>query len=244
MSYSVHGSGNAVIMLPGFFTDRSFWNPYLAVLDGFTVVAMDMRGCGDTRSEGPFTIGDMMDDVVRVMDSLGIWSAHVVGWDTGSAVGFALARSHPLRVRSLTMISPVLCDDMRTGTLYRRILDRVMIGTSDIQSLSDAVNTFWASPRQLENGMPVHRVSGDIRPLDLLLHLKATIPGDYEGESLHGVPALTIYGSDDILSDGSCMRRFAEGAGSELLILESEGHIPSPASCMRKIVSFIRSNDG
>lgn len=43
-------------------------------------------------------------DFVALLDSLGIGSAHVVGWSDGGVVGLELAVRHPQRVRSLVVL--------------------------------------------------------------------------------------------------------------------------------------------
>ena len=48
-----------------------------------------------------YSLGDMADDAVGVLDALGIDSAHVYGWSLGGMVAQHVAIRHPQRVRSL-----------------------------------------------------------------------------------------------------------------------------------------------
>ncbi|MEC8970195.1 MAG: alpha/beta hydrolase, partial [Actinomycetota bacterium] len=54
------------------------------------------------RVESVYSLGDMADDAVGVLDALGIDSAHVYGWSLGGMVAQHVAIRHPQRVRSLT----------------------------------------------------------------------------------------------------------------------------------------------
>jgi pimeloyl-ACP methyl ester carboxylesterase len=58
---------------------------------------------GDT-SSASYTLDDMADDSVGLLDELGIDAAHVVGASMGGMIAQAIAIRHPRRVRSLTSI--------------------------------------------------------------------------------------------------------------------------------------------
>ncbi len=54
--------------------------------------------------EAPYTLDDMADDTVGLMDALGIARAHVVGASMGGMIAQALAIRHPARLFSMTSI--------------------------------------------------------------------------------------------------------------------------------------------
>ena len=56
------------------------------------------------RPEVPYTVDDMADDVVGLMDALGFASVHVAGISMGGMIAQQVAIRHPQRVRSLTSI--------------------------------------------------------------------------------------------------------------------------------------------
>src|SRR5690606_22300231 len=55
-------------------------------------------------SSVPYTLADMADDAVGLLDALGIGSAHVVGASMGGAIAQEMALRHPARVRTLVSI--------------------------------------------------------------------------------------------------------------------------------------------
>lgn len=61
-------------------------------------------GVGVRRASPPYTIQDMADDAVGLMNALGMESAHVVGASMGGFIAQTLAIGHPHRIRSLTLI--------------------------------------------------------------------------------------------------------------------------------------------
>ena len=108
------GQGLPVLLLHGYPQTHAMWHrvaPKLA--EDFTVVAVDLRGYGD--SSKPFGSEDhatyskraMAADGVEVMQSLGLPSFAVVGHDRGGRVGHRMALDHPDRVTKLAVLDIV-----------------------------------------------------------------------------------------------------------------------------------------
>src|SRR3954469_5585307 len=74
--------------------------------EGFRVVRFDNRDSGrSTHLPGRrYTIADMADDAVGLLDALGVDSAHVVGASLGGMIAQTIAIRHPGRVRSLASL--------------------------------------------------------------------------------------------------------------------------------------------
>ena len=101
-----------VIFAHGNLTSATFWEQ--AMLDlpaGFYGIALDQRGYGDADREqlidGSRGLADLSDDVLALMDRLGIESAHVVGHSMGGGVMWQLLLDAPERLRSVTLVAPV-----------------------------------------------------------------------------------------------------------------------------------------
>src|SRR5829696_7755053 len=71
-------------------------------LDG--VPAPSLSDLLTRRRRPPYTIDDMADDAVGLLDALGIESAHIVGASLGGFIAQTIAIRRPSRVRSLTLI--------------------------------------------------------------------------------------------------------------------------------------------
>ncbi len=84
--------------------DLRSWNPQAAYFrDRYRVLRYDLRGHSHIdEGGGPFSIEDMADDVVGLLDHLDIARTHFVGSSLGGMVGYALALDHADRLDSVT----------------------------------------------------------------------------------------------------------------------------------------------
>jgi haloacetate dehalogenase len=116
------GSGPPLLLLHGHPQTHVMWHlvaPRLA--EEFTVVAMDLRGYGDsskpptTDDHEPYSKRAMARDAVAVMKHLGFDRFDVAGHDRGGRVAYRLALDQPERVRKLATL-----DILPTGEHFRR----------------------------------------------------------------------------------------------------------------------------
>jgi pimeloyl-ACP methyl ester carboxylesterase len=108
----VGGAGPAVLFLHGWPQTWWEWRHVMSVLgDGYTVIAVDLRGYGDSERPAPekgYDAATMCADLVGLLDTLDVPSAKVVGHDLGGLVAYALARLHPGRVDRLALLDTPL----------------------------------------------------------------------------------------------------------------------------------------
>ncbi|WP_328814214.1 bifunctional 3-oxoadipate enol-lactonase/4-carboxymuconolactone decarboxylase PcaDC [Rhodococcus sp. NBC_00297] len=99
------GAGT-VVLLGSLGSDRSMWAPQVGPLSAVaTVVTADHRGHGGSPAPaGPYTIADLASDVLALLDTLDVASAHFVGLSLGGAVFQWIAIHRPERVASLTLL--------------------------------------------------------------------------------------------------------------------------------------------
>ena len=95
--------GEAVIFLHFGGGNMHMWRDVVPFFtDDYRVVLADLRGHGRSdKPPGGYHIDRMAQDVVGVMDTLGISAAHLVGSSLGSEVGLSLAANYPKQALSL-----------------------------------------------------------------------------------------------------------------------------------------------
>jgi pimeloyl-ACP methyl ester carboxylesterase len=103
--------GVPVIFLHGNFSAALYWEEtMLALPSGYQAIAPDLRGYGWTEDllvDATRGMGDWCDDLLALMDTLAIPSAHFVGWSMGAGIIYALIANHPGKVLSATLVDPV-----------------------------------------------------------------------------------------------------------------------------------------
>lgn len=108
--YEVEGEGPPLVLAHGmgFGGDLNMWRVtgYTdALKDDFQLILFDIRGHG--RSDKPREVSadkaDPADDVVAVLDSLGIAKAHFFGYSMGATAGFRQAVRHADRFHSFIL---------------------------------------------------------------------------------------------------------------------------------------------
>jgi len=103
--YVEHGTGEAVILLPGLGGDHFLWHRQIpALASHFRVLALDNRGAGQSDApDVPYSIEQMADDVAGLLDALGIARAHLIGASMGGFIVQMFALRHPHRLHRLIL---------------------------------------------------------------------------------------------------------------------------------------------
>lgn len=104
------GSGPALLLLHGTGGHAENYARNIAELArDFHVVALDFLWHGKSQTEGyePRVIPALVDQIIDVMDQLGLEQAFVEGQSMGGWVAMQLALSHPERVRALVLTTPM-----------------------------------------------------------------------------------------------------------------------------------------
>ena len=107
--YKVWGVGEPIVLVHGFTAQiEGNWEApgvVEALTKEFKVIALDTRGHGKSdKPHDPAAYGSHMgDDVIRLLDHLGIEQAHVVGYSMGGFLTLDLVTRHPNRFITATI---------------------------------------------------------------------------------------------------------------------------------------------
>lgn len=100
------GAGEPLVLLNGIAMTAVSWEVVARPLaKHYRVIRCDFRGQLMTPVKPPDNVADHADDVVGLLDQIGVPTAHIVGTSFGGVVGTLMASRFPDRVRSLTTIA-------------------------------------------------------------------------------------------------------------------------------------------
>ncbi len=123
IAFSTFGdkNGRAIVFIHGFPFDRSMWTEQAALLgkDHF-VATFDMRGHGETDAgSGQYLVEFFVDDLIALMDNLGMERACVCGLSMGGYTALRAIEREPSRFSGL-----ILCDTKSTADTNAAKLNR------------------------------------------------------------------------------------------------------------------------
>ncbi len=97
-----------VLLLHGNTSSSKYWDVVFERMDErFDLVAMDMRGFGDSTYEQPVdSVGDLATDVPHLADAVGLERFHLWGWSLGAGVAMQVAADVPERIGRLVLLAP------------------------------------------------------------------------------------------------------------------------------------------
>ena len=106
IAWERRGSGRPLVLVHGLGYARWGWEPVAdSLAERFEVILLDNRGIGESDAPpGPYTVAEMAEDVLSVMDEAGLGSADVVGTSLGGMIAQELALTAPQRVRRLVLV--------------------------------------------------------------------------------------------------------------------------------------------
>jgi len=104
--YETHGDGEALLLFPSTAFSGDVWKPYQvpSLSQSMRLILHDPRGCPRTTvAQQVYTIEQMANDAVALLDHLKMPAAHLLGHSMGGRVALTMALNFPGRVKSLIM---------------------------------------------------------------------------------------------------------------------------------------------
>lgn len=250
IAYQPRGNGGTpLVLLAGQANTHHWWDH---IRDDFhpahRTITLDYRGTGDSdKPDEPHSTEGFAQDVIAVLDDLGIDRAHVYGTSMGGRVAQCLAAHHPHRVRALVLgcTSPGGRHGIERDDSIRRSLARP--GPESRQALLALMYTpAWSATHP-----GPHHTLGDpaMPPHSRRHHLIAS--NQHDGWDLLPriqAPTLVLHGTDDHLNPTANAPLLAgriPGARLELIpgarhaYFEEFRAVASPL-----VLDFLREHDG
>jgi pimeloyl-ACP methyl ester carboxylesterase len=244
LAYDVFGrSGRPLILIMGIGAQRIFWDAELCeqfVHAGFHVVRFDHRDIGESTKldakvpppvatllrgiaklhvDAPYSLSDMAQDVVGLMDHLGFERAHVVGMSLGGMIAQHLGMEHAGRIASMTtvMTSPGARRYMPQPHAFRalfapRAASAAEAGEQVFKLFSTIGSTAWPQDEERLRAIGELAYARGMNPRGFLRHFAAVLKSGDRRENLKDVkvPTLVVHGTRDPMFPLAAGRRIAE----------------------------------
>jgi 3-oxoadipate enol-lactonase len=214
-------------------TDHSMWSPQMDTLTrSHQVLRYDTRGHGQSAAPPPpYSLDDLVGDVIALMDVLEIETADFMGLSLGGMTGLGLALDHADRIKRL------VCCDARADAPepYRKMwpanIDRAR--EQGMDALVEPTLERWFSQTFRFNAQsaPVLSATGDMirrTSVDGYAGCASALMGlDYHprlGEI--GIPTLYVVGETDPAAPQGVMKEMAElTPGAEFFTVQQAAHL-------------------
>jgi pimeloyl-ACP methyl ester carboxylesterase len=237
--FEEHGKGDPVVLVHGFASRADHnWGAdwFNALAPHYRVVALDCRGHGksgkphDSAAYGGETMGD---DVIRLMDHLGIRRTLIMGYSMGARIVTGLLMSHPERLRAAVV------GGIGATTATAPSFDRKPI----VDALLAENISIVKEQRAREFRQFAEATGNDLKALAACMGSNRE---DFTAEKIAAqkirVPVMIVIGTKDLLV-GNPKLLHQSILGSKLVLLEGRDHLSAPSDKYYKeaVLEFFKS---
>ncbi len=234
LSYALAGPARskALVFLNGLGGVKEAWFYQVRHLkEHHRILTFDSRGAGASQAlDVPTTMADFGQDVVDLLDHVGLERVTLVGISFGGRIAQQVVLSHPERVEGLVLVATA-CGPAQAGPAHDALRRAPSL---DERGWLDQVVPVLFGPRY---------IAREAKRLEVFARSRARLPSDpvglrWQWEAYEGfqccdrlaeidVPTLILQGEDDVLCSVANARRLAAGIrGSMLRLLPGVGHSP------------------
>lgn len=261
----IMGISNNALAWPGFFINS-------LVDSGYHVIRYDNRGTGmsdwmeNWNKENAYSLEDLADDAIAILDTLHIQKAHIIGASFGGMIAQTLSIVYPDRVSTLiSMISTgdIMDEELPSinmSTVSKLMLAQIRYGLFENESnqiklqITSRLLLMGDEKYDLDIEEIAKSTLYDIRerrglnPLASKQHIEATTKTGSRYDELNQlrIPTLVIHGKSDPLIDFSHgVKTFNAIPNADSLWIEGMGHEISKHHkdiIVGRIISHIKSN--
>ena len=259
LSVRVAGEGPTLLLLHGWPDTGALWNEVVPDLveNGFRVAVPDLRGCGQSSKPtetSSYRMHHLVDDVLHIIDALGVERVTLIGHDWGAALAWA-ATSHLVdRVDRLVALSvghpsafygAGIGQQMRSW--YMLLFSQEGLGEAFLRKNDyEAIRRWTGHPRAEEI---IEELERDGQMSAHLRWYRANVPMDSfvvdpPVLATIQVPVLGIWSSNDFALTERQMKRSRDycAKGFTYVRLEGVGHwvsLEAPRELSREILNFL-----
>ena len=202
IGYRRKGSGEPLLLLHPLALSGRVWASFADRLAAhYDVISPDSRGHGSSGWDGaPFGIADLADDIVVLLDALGLDAAHLLGMSMGGSVAMDVAGRYPDRVDRLVLADTTAWYGDDAPHTWKERAQRAQ-SVSRRSQVPFQVDRWFTEQFRRTRADEVRRVTSIFIETDSAAHAQACLAfGAMDGRGLLGkvtAPTLSITGEED-----------------------------------------------
>ena len=225
------GAGPPVLLVMGLAYPAAAWFRQVPVLaEQHRVLTLDNRGAGETGlvAGAPYTVEQMTQDCLDVLDAAGVGKAHVVGISMGGLMAQELGLSHPDRVQSLTLMSthPGIAQAVMPPEVVEFLTARASMPAEERGEFSIPFNYAPGTSRELIAEDWRAREAGTAGPEGYAAQGGTALWSGWDRLPSMTVPTLVVHGAQDRLVVPANGERIASQLpDAKIVLVEDANHI-------------------
>lgn len=254
MNYQERGlpQGLPVVFVHGFPFSHAMWDPQMMALpQDYRAISYDVRGHGESEAgDGQYSIEYFVDDLVGLLDHLGIPKSVLCGLSMGGYIALRAAERHPERIRAL-----VLCDTRSEADPNEAKVKRAGQAKSVKQTGAKAFAegfvkavfapaTFQSNPKAVETIKEIIAATPPLAIAGTLLALAARTDTTASLSTIN-VPTLIMVGELDTLTPPSASEAMQKHIkGSTMHVIRQAAHmsnIEHPGAFNKHLIDFLKT---
>lgn len=248
LRYEDVGVGPVLLLIHAFPLAGAMWRPQIDALQGrYRLIAPDLRGfgCSDAPT-GLYTVDQQADDLVALLDHLGVVQATLCGLSMGGYIAMAFMRRHAARARALILADTRAGADSVEAQAGREANAR-LAETEGVVAIADKMIpglVASSAGQAVRDTLRTIILANTPQGIAAALRGMAVRPDSTESLRAVSVPTLVIVGEEDGLTppiEASTINMAV--AGSYVAMIPGAGHISSlesPTAFTGAIQLFLR----
>ena len=249
--YEVSGAGPVVLLGHSLLCDGRMWEGVVPTLaERYRVIIVDSRGLGPSTTAGAFTLYDLADDWLAILDQEDVDQTAICGLSMGGMTGMRFALAHPDRVAALALLDTSADPEPRANRIKYRIMASMLRRFGPLRLLTNAVaELMFGRTTRRDRPELVSRQLDRVREQDregLYWAARSAVaardPIRHELGKI-GCPVRVIVGDQDRATPPVLSRRIRDAIpAAELVVLPETGHlsaIESPEAVADTLREFL-----
>ena len=248
--YDIKGTGTPLVLIAGFDCDSSYWSAVVPTLvNKYQVIRLDNRGVGKSSApDSPYSIKQMADDTVALLNYLGITKVHVAGHSMGGQIAQELAISNPEIVKSLILLSSWAKGNAKFNSLiemFGNLSNHLEAITYQKTLLPWMYTEDFYSDGRIEEIITIIEYYPFLPTPHVIYHQSRAILNNDTSDRIRNIvcPTLVVVGKEDILTPLAFSKQLVDGiSNAELVVIECSGHgflVESADAVVKVMLQFL-----